>query len=228
MAEEASTVAVVWTWTSIVQVAFTTGFFTAALNQLFALLKDAIQRRQKDRVDGRDFALQLVELLTAYAQECNSRSIANAYDDQLGDYARFSGMPNLKQYPEGPWGILPSRLAAGIRDLRNEVAQAARDIEATIEVDGPKEGADVASRRFGTVGYKSLLLANELRADYRLGRYQAAGRSGFEAHLRQQYRLSNPGPFKRLWGSLTVARMRQRFSRWRSRIKGKFRDARRG
>jgi hypothetical protein len=105
MTEGGAPVEVVWTWTSLLQVAFTTGLCTATFNQVLAWTKESFQRRQKDRVDGRTLALQLVELLTAYAQECNSRIDANLYDDRTGGYARYSEMPILKPFPEGERGV---------------------------------------------------------------------------------------------------------------------------
>jgi hypothetical protein len=211
MTEGGAPVEVVWTWTSLLQVAFTTGLCTAIFNQVLAWIKESIQRRQKDRVDGRTFALQLVELLTAYAQDCNSRIDANLYDDRSGGYGRHSDMPILKPFPEGgPWGLLPPKLAAKIRDLRNEVHEAAREIQGVSEVDGHQEAIDAATSRYGTIGYTSSRLAQNLRQHYRLGRYQAAGGSTFEAELRKRYRASHPGPLKRLWRSLPV----ERFRRW--------------
>jgi hypothetical protein len=202
MTEGGAPVEVVWTWTSLLQVAFTTGLCTAIFNQALAWTKESFQRRQKDRVDGRTFALQLVELLTAYAQECNWRADVNLYDDRTGDYGRYSDMPVLKSFPdERSWGLLPSRVAAGIRDLRNEVDEAAREIKGVLEVDGPPEAIVAATSRYGRIGYISLRLAQRLRRHYRLGRYQSAGGSTFEVELRKRYRASHPGPLKRLWGS---------------------------
>jgi hypothetical protein len=215
MTEGGAPVEVVWTWTSLLQVAFTTGLCTATFNQVLAWTKESFQRRQKDRVDGRTLALQLVELLTAYAQECNSRIDANLYDDRTGGYARYSEMPILKPFPEGgPWGLLPPKLAARIRDLRNEVDEAAREIMGVSEVDGPPDAANVATSRYGTIGYTSLRLAQGLRRHYRLGYYQAAGESTFEVQLRKRHRASHPGPLKRLWRSLPV----ERFRRWLFRL----------
>jgi hypothetical protein len=224
MADGTSSVELVWTWTSLLQVAFTTGLCTAIFNQVFAWVKETLQRRRKDRIDGLTLALQLVEQLTAYAQECNFRTTANGFDEQSGDYGRYSDMPALKQYPEGPWGLLPSDLAAGIRDLRNEVRDAVRDIDGALEVDGHREAVATATSRYGTVGYTSLLLANRLRRHYRLGTYQAAGVSTFEAELRKQYKASHPSSFRRLWKSLPVYKLRRRVSRLPSRALATFRS----
>jgi hypothetical protein len=219
MTEGGAPVEVVWTWTSLLQVAFTTGLCTAIFNQALAWTKESFQRRQKDRVDGRAFALQLVELLTAYAQECNWRADSNVYDDRTGDYGRYSNMPALKSFPEGPWGLLPSRMAAGIKDLRNEVDEAAREIKGALEVDGHPDAVAVATSRYGTIGYTSLRLAQRLRRHYRLGHYQAASGSTFEVDLRKRFRVSHPGPLERLWKSLPVKRFRQWLFRRYSRAK---------
>lgn len=223
MAGSSSSVEVIWTWSSLIQIAFATGLCTAVFNQGFAWVKEIIQRRQSNRVEGRTFALELVEILTAYAQECNSRIDCNLFDERSGGYGRYTEMPALKPFPEGPWGLLPSSIAAGLRDLRNEVGEASRDIKGAGEVDGHPEAIDAATSRFGTVGYTAVLLAQRLRRHYQLGHYQAAGASTFELQLRRQYRSSHPGLIKRLWQSLPIFRLRRRLSRLRRRLTNAYR-----
>ena len=72
MANTPETVEAILSWGSIMKFAFTTGLFTAALNQSFGWVKETLQLREKDRRAGKALALKLVEVLTNYAQECNS------------------------------------------------------------------------------------------------------------------------------------------------------------
>jgi hypothetical protein len=212
------TVEMFWTWGSILTLALTTGLCTAVFNQGFDWIKQTVQRRQEHKRAGKGLALKLVEMLTAYAQECNSRIDYNRYDERTGTYGRHSQMPTLPPYPDGPSELLPSRVAAGLQDLRNEVGEAVRDIKATSEIDGPEDAIDVATHRYAIVGYTGLKLAVRLRRHYRLGPYQAAGRSSFASDLRKHYRASRRGPIRRLWASLLVQRIRRRLRRWRLRI----------
>ena len=178
-----------WTWSAILTLAFSTGVFTAVFNQGIAWLKETRQSREKDRRTAKASALLLVEMLTSYAQECNSRSSYNRYDKHSGTYGRYSDMPVLPPYPEGvEWAVLPSKIAAGLRDLRNEVNEAKRDIDATAEVIDPDEAADVATDRCVVIGYMALRISGRLRKYYGFGPYQAAGQSNFASELHKYYR----------------------------------------
>jgi hypothetical protein len=107
----------VWTWTTILKFAFTTGLIGAVFNQGFALLKDSIRRRRRETQRARGFALKLVGMLTAYAQACNSLIDSNDYEQEHGALGSYE-LPELAPYPSGPWELLPPRLAAGLEDLR--------------------------------------------------------------------------------------------------------------
>lgn len=211
MPDNPETVDAVWTWGSILKLAFTTGLFTGAFNQGFAWMKEVVHRRSNDRRAGRAMALHLVEMLTSYAQECHARIGYNRYDSDMGDYGRYSDVPDLPLYPVGSeWEVLPPRIAVGLRDLRNEVKEANRRISITAEVNDPSDASDQATHECVSVGYMALNISDRLRKHYELGPYQAAGRSEFASDLRRRYRQSNHGPFRKLWHSLTVWRIRWR------------------
>jgi hypothetical protein len=213
-----------WTWSAILTLAFSTGVFTAVFNQGIAWLKETRQSREKDRRTAKASALLLVEMLTSYAQECNSRSSYNRYDKYSGTgYGRYSDMPVLPPYPEGvEWAVLPSKIAAGLRDLRNEVNEAKRDIDEAAEVVDPDEAADVATDRCVVIGYMALRISRRLRKYYGFGPYQAAGESNFASELHKYYRESRRGRLRRFWESLPVyrvrRRLRRRLSRWRLQL----------
>jgi hypothetical protein len=197
---------------SILTLALSAGVFTAVFNQSFAWIKETVQRLQNDKRAGGAFALQLVEMLTAYAQQCTSRIYVNDPHYVVGNGGPYAEMPVLPHYPEGPWEVLPPKLAAGIRDLRNEVDQANSQIKGAFEVDGPSEGFETATNQFAVVGYSALRFANRLRRHYGLGPYQAAGNSDFAATLRRRYQQSQVGPLRWLLSKWPNKRRLQR--RW--------------
>ena len=120
-------------------------------------------------------------------------------------------MPALPPYPEGAdWHVLPPKIAAALLDLRNEVNEAKRSIRITTEVVDPSEAADTASRSYVLVGYMALRISKRLRKYYGFGSYQAAERSSFAHELEEHYRKTHQGPFRRLWSSLPVYRIRSR------------------
>jgi hypothetical protein len=212
---------VVWTWGSILKLAFATGFFTAALNQSFAWLKETVQRRVKDRRAGKVLALSLVEVLTSYAQECNARAGINRYlEETQGQGHGQSRMPDLPPYrePDPGWEVLPSGIAAALKDFRNQVDDATRSVGETDEFVGPYEAIQSATYRYVDLGFKAWQLSQRLRRHYRFGRY--SGQSAFVKELKSHYRKSNPGLFR----SLPVYRLRRRvrlsFSRLRVWIAG--------
>jgi len=213
MPEPTQTVEVL-TFGAIWKLALTTGLATAIFNQLLGWLKEIYQLRDKDARSGKALALLLVECLTKYAQECNHRLGYNAYDRSFGDHGRYSDMPGLPPYPEGAgWEVLPAKISAGLRDLRNEVDEATRSIKISFEVVGPEDGIDTATHKYGAVGYTALKISERLRAYYKLGPYQAAGQSSFASELLRHYRESHPGPVRRLWESLPVYKMRRCLSK---------------
>jgi hypothetical protein len=210
------------TWGSILKFGLTTGVAAGFFNQSFAWIKETIQRRQKDRRSAKVLALELVELLTRFAHECNERA-GYRYDKDSGGFGRYSEMPMLAPYAEGAeWGLLPAKIAAGLRDLRVEIDEASGGINATAEVIDPGEAADTATHQYIVVGQMALELSDCLRRHYGFGRRQRAGEYDFASELRKQFRLSYVGPlrraWRRLWNSSPVIRLRRRSRPWRSRI----------
>lgn len=201
---------------TLIGLAFTTGLFTAILNQALAWLREIYERRISHKNSAKNFAIGLVEILTAYAQECNSRISYNRFDEQDRGYGRYRHLPTLPNYPTGPIELLPPKIAAGLVDLRNEISEAERDIESTEEVDGPPEAIDVATHRCATVGFRAYKLSVRLRRYYGLGSYQ--GQSDFASELRRYYRKRHHGPLRRLWSSLPMYRVRRAVSRWQRRV----------
>jgi hypothetical protein len=162
---------VAWTWGSILTLAFTTGLVTAIFNQGFSWLKEAWQRQRKDRRSGRVLALSLMELLTRYAQECNSGARRNRLVAEEGGVGRLK-LPVLPPYPDcDGWGALPTELAARLQDLRNEADEAVRGIAETDHVLGPPEAFESATLLQVDLGYIAWDLAKRLRRYYGLGRY---------------------------------------------------------
>jgi hypothetical protein len=215
----------------VLTTAVATGIAAGAFNQSFAWIKETIQRRQKDRQSAKVFTLELVELLTRFARECNERAGYNRYDKDGGGFGRYSKMPILAPYPEGAeWGLLPAKIAAGLRDLRVEVDEASGGIEITAEVIDPGEAADTATYQYVVVGYMALELSDRLRRHYGFGRRQRAGEYDFASELRKQFRLSHVGPvrraWRRLWNSPPVIWARRRSRLWRSRITKTLRQTR--
>jgi hypothetical protein len=201
---------------TIIKLALTTGLCTAIFNQGFAWLRETIQRREKHRLRGKALALELVGMLTAYAQKCNSLINTSEYKQREGGLGRYD-FPDLPPLPPGPSELLPSSVAAGLQDLRNEAKEAKRDIAGTLEVVGPPEAVQVANYHCAGVGYAALKLANRMRRHYRLGSYQAAAASStFASELREYYRAGHRGPVRRLWNGLPIYKIRRRGSRlWR-------------
>jgi hypothetical protein len=204
-------------WSSIIKLALTTGLFTAVLNQGFAWLREEMKVRRRQTRTSKALALKLVGMLTAYAQECNSRIDANLYDQREGEVGRHSDLPDLPPFPSGP-ELLPIKIAVGLQDLRNEVVEARRAIEGTLEVDGPPEATDTTVFQLTAVGYTAFRLATRLRRHYGFGRYQAAGSSDFASDLRKRYRKVHRGPLRGIWHNLPVYKVRRRVSRWRQRF----------
>jgi hypothetical protein len=207
---------VVWTWGSILRLALTTGFFTAALNQGFAWLKETMQRRGKDRRAGKVLALSLVKVLTSYAQECNVRARVNRYAESEG--YRQSKMPELPPYqdPDPGWEVLPSGIAAGLMDFRIQVDDAARRVDETEEFVGAPEAIDSATYLYVDLGFKAWQLSERLRRHYCFGRY--SGQAAFVDELKSHYRKGNP-VFRKFWRSLPVYRLRGRVRRQFSRLR---------
>ena len=201
-------------WGTIVKLAFTTGFFTAALNQGFSWIKETFQRRLKDRREGTAFALRQVESLTHYAQECISRLGDNENDDRRGEIGRHTTMPPLNKIADGPeWGLLKPCVAASIRDFYNEVEQGKRSIVATHNDLGPFEEVDTTNTMYILAGGRALLLCDMLRRRYGLGKYVEIGSFGFDNDIRKRYKKLNPCLVIRLWRSLFVHRICSRIRR---------------
>jgi hypothetical protein len=135
---------------TIIKLALATGLCTAIFNQVFALFRETIQRREKQRLRGKAVALNLVGMLTAYAQQCNSLINWSKYEEGEGGLGRYD-FPDMPPLPQGPIELLPSKVAAGLQDLRNEIEEAKRDIAGVLEVDGPSEAAQVANYRCADV-----------------------------------------------------------------------------
>ena len=144
-----------------------------------------------------------------------------AGEGALGSY----DLPELPPSPPGPLELLPSEVAAGLHDLRNEVKEAQRDIQGVL--DGPPEEVDATNARCANIGYTALKLAARLRRHYRLGSYQAAGVSTFASELRRHYRMSHRGPLRKFWHSLPVYKNRRRISRGRFELREVLRRQRR-
>lgn len=213
MADSIQMVGMAWTWGSIFRLAFTTGLITAAFNQGFAFLKEAWQQRQKDRQTGQALAGELVEKLTSYAQDCNSRAQRNRAELEIGNFGD-DRIPDLAPYDEqGAWGVLPPKIAGALRDLRNEVPEARRAIAETLEYLGPPEAIDTATYQLDHLGYMAFQIARRLRLHYGLGAYK--GRSTFATDLRKRHQKNRQGSLRKLWQSLYVTRIRTRIRRWR-------------
>jgi hypothetical protein len=201
---------------TVLTLAFTTGLFTALLNQGIGLLREIFERRRTHRDAAKNFAIKLVEILTAYAQECNARANSNRYDEREGEHGRYRHLPDLPVYPVGPMELFPSKIAAGLVDLRNEITEAERDIEGTMEVVGYPEATQTTTYRCVAIGLRAYKLAASLRWHHGLGSYQ--GQSDFARELRSHYRATHHGPLRRLWTSLPIYRARRFISRWRRRL----------
>lgn len=199
----------VWTWGSILKVALTTGFFTAALNQSFAWLKEATQHREKDRRTGQVLALSLVQTLTNYAQECSARSRSNRYIADTGGYGdqRIPILPDYQESDPG-WRVFPSEIAAAIRDFRNEISNAKRDVAETDELLGPPEAIDSATYQYVRLGFKAWQFSERLRRYYHFCRY--SGDLSFANELRSHYRMAHPNLLRRIWRSLPIYKLRRR------------------
>lgn len=209
-----------WSWAAILKLASTTGFFTAVLNQAFRFFREMLQQAGKDRRAGKLLAQKIVEILTNYAQECHHRLSANLYDQaDGGGYGVYSDMPQLPDYPEGDaWAVLPTKVAAGLRDFRSELKESKRAIEITDEVYGPPEAFDTASHNYIIMGYTAIKLADSLRSRYGLGLYQSTDNDGFVNALRKHYQKSRRGLLHKLWESLPVKRARRWVSRKRKSV----------
>jgi hypothetical protein len=208
------------TWGSITYLALTTGIATAALNQGFSWLKETMQRRENDRRAGRMLALSLVESLTSYAQECNARARSNRWDASIGDYGT-SEIPELPPYeePDSGWEVIPAKLAAALKDFRNEKDNATMSVNENDVVNGPEDAIKSATHHCVKLGYKAWELSQRLRKHYALGLY--SGDSAFADELKSDYRKANLGVFRTLWRSYRVYRFRafcrRQLSRFRSR-----------
>jgi hypothetical protein len=176
-------------------------------------VKEEIQRRRDDHRAGRRLALELVPLLTAYAQVCHHRAVCNRYDERMGDYVRFHNLPKVPVFPSGRWDLLPSKTAAALHDLCNEVRESNRAIRDTGEVDGPEDASGVATHRHTMVAWEAWQLAAQLRRHYRLGTYRSIGHPHPAAQLRANYRSYHRGAVRRLWHALPMSRIRR--SIWR-------------
>lgn len=208
-----------FTWWTVAKLAFATGLFTAVFNQGIAWLKETRQDHARKRHQGQQIALGLVGLLTAYAQECKARVDHNEHDADEGGIGYFCKMPDLPPYPVGDgWGALPADIAASLQDLRNEVAQATRHIEACSEVNGPPEGIDAATSRYVDVGHLALMISERLRKHYKFGAYQTATGYMFADELRRRYKENRRGRFGNMWNSRFVDKMRRALSRGRRRL----------
>jgi hypothetical protein len=162
------------TWGLILKLAFTTGLSTAFLNQVIGLAKEEWQRRRGDKKKGRVAALELVEILTAFAQECEARREYNEYDRSLGDNGRYSHIPPLSKYPNDiGWETIPPVIAGALVDLRNEIKQAERKISITAEVVDPEEATVSADTQFTSLARMATQLAQRLRDSYGLGKYHS-------------------------------------------------------
>lgn len=214
MQDIATTTENLFTWWTVVKLAFTTGLFTATFTQGLAWAKETVQDRTKTRRQGQQPSVELVTLLTAYAQECMDRLDKNEYEEDRGGYGHFHKMPELPAYPDG-WAALPCSIAGALGDLRNEVTQATRDIEACGDIHGYPEAMDVANSRFVDVGHQALSISERLRKHYKLGSYQSATGYPFTKELRQRYRQNRRGLLGELWDSLPSSRLRRKVrKRW--------------
>ena len=109
---------------TIIKLAFATGLCTAIFNQGFAWIRETIQRRQEQRLRGKALALELVRILTAYAQRCNWLINTSKYEQREEGLLGHYDFPDMPPLPNGPTELLPSEVAAGLQDLRNEIEEA--------------------------------------------------------------------------------------------------------
>ena len=108
MAGNSRTAVDFFTWWTVVKFAFTTDLFTAGFTQGLAWAEETVQSRTMTRRRKKELSIKLVDMLTAYAQECLSWVAGNEADEAIGRYGRFSEMPDLPVYPDGEgWAALP-------------------------------------------------------------------------------------------------------------------------
>ena len=183
------------TWSSVVAALLGTGLAAAVFTNVFAWVKEEIQRRLNGRRSASVLAYDLGDLLLRFARECSERAISNRYED--GAYLK---MPMLAPYPGGQdRAALPKKIGFGLVDLRNQVEAASSTV---ILGDFCFDHCDLvegATGEYIDLGYAALRLSDDLRQLYWRRHRRPIGRCYWEVELRKEYRRRHDGPLRRAW-----------------------------
>ncbi len=144
--------------------------------------------KQARKRDATYLAIRLAVILESYALACHELLSDNDLHSSSGGEAgkQRSELPDLPPYPDdADWKSLETALASRALLFRNELWISDRSIAFWLDIDPEENLLPACNQEAATRGYQAWCLAENLRDQYRIERFEPA--FDFVAPLRQRH-----------------------------------------